>query len=101
MVTWFVSRHPGAVEWAGREGFQVDRWVPHLLIEEIRSGDVVIGTLPVNMAAKVCARGAMYFNLSLNLPENWRGRELSADDLAEVGACLERFVITKEINHEI
>ena len=101
MVTWFVSRHPGAVEWARREGVQVDRWVPHLLIEEICSGDVVIGTLPVNMAAEVCARWAKYYNLSLNLPENWRGRELSADALAEVGARLERFVLTKGINHEI
>jgi CRISPR-associated protein Csx16 len=91
MTTLFVTRHPGAVEWAARHGLNVDRKVVHLEPGDIQPGDVVIGSLPVHLAAAVCARGGQYFNLSLNLPEEARGRELTADDLDRYGARLERF----------
>lgn len=90
-TTWFVSRHPGAVEWARRRGITVDRLVAHLDVGEVRPGDTVIGTLPVNLAAEVCARGARYVNLSLDLPQEARGRELSAEELERYGARLEPF----------
>ncbi len=93
MSIWFVSRHTGAVEWAKAQGIVVDHWVPHLSINEISSGDTVIGTLPVNMVAEVCAVGARYMNLSLDLPHSWRGKELSATELVAVGARLEEFVV--------
>lgn len=96
MTIWFVSRHPGAIEWAQRRGMTVDRWAPHLDVAEIRAGDTVIGTLPVNLAAAVCAKGAIYLNLSLNLPHAWRGRELTADELEAADARLEQFVISGE-----
>lgn len=101
VAIWFVSRHPGAVEWARQQGIAVDRWVRHLRIDETRAGDVVIGTLPVNLAAEVCGRGVMYLNLSLDLPEQWRGRELSAAELVEAGARVEQFVITREDQHGV
>ncbi len=85
----FVTRHPGAVEWARRRGLQVDRPVEHLDVADIYPGDVVIGSLPVNLAAEVCDRGACYIHLSLRLPAEWRGRELSADDMERFGARLE------------
>ncbi len=87
--TWFVTRHPGAIEWAERRGLQVDHQTDHLQVDEVRAGDTVIGTLPVHLAARVCARGARYLHLSLNLPPELRGRELSADDLERFGARLE------------
>jgi CRISPR-associated protein Csx16 len=92
---WFVSRHPGAREWAARKGIRVDRTIAHLDIAEVRAGDTVIGTLPVNLAAEVCRRGARYVNLSLDVPEELRGRELSADELERCGARLEPFVIER------
>lgn len=88
---WFVSRHPGAVEWAARQGLQVDRQVAHLDLNELQAGDIVIGTLPVNLAAQVCAKRARFFNLSLNLPHEARGRELSDDDLDAYGAHIEEY----------
>lgn len=90
-TTWFVSRHAGAVEWARRKGIDVHRVVAHLDVKELRPGDTVIGTLPVNLAAEVCARGASYLNLSLDLPQEARGRELSAEELERYGARLEPF----------
>lgn len=95
MTTWFVTRHPGAIEWAARRGIQVDRQVAHLDTDEIAYGDSVIGVLPVHLAARVCALGARYINLSVDLPEHARGRELSADELTQFGASLEAYEVTK------
>lgn len=86
MTTWFVSRHPGAVEWAGRQGLPIDRYVIHVDALQIQPGDTVIGSLPVNLAAGICARGARYLHLSLELPAHLRGQELSADQLEDLGA---------------
>ena len=93
MTTWFVSRHPGALLWMQQCGPAFDRHVGHLDPAQIQPGDCVIGTLPVNLAAQVCARGAAYWHLSLEISAAARGRELSASELFALGATLERFDI--------
>ena len=93
MTVWFVSRHPGAIEWAAQQGLHVDRQVGHLDPQLVQPGDTVIGTLPVHLAAAACRQGARFFNLSLDIPAQWRGRELSADDLRQCNARLEQFDI--------
>jgi len=90
-LTYFVTRHPGAIEWAARRGLEVDRQLDHLDVETIQPGDEVIGILPVNLAAEVCARGGRFFNLSLTVPPEARGRELSADELEQYGARIEEY----------
>ena len=50
MAVWFVSRHPGAIDWmAAQADWQVDHWVAHLHVDEVQAGDVVLGTLPLGM----------------------------------------------------
>lgn len=93
MTTYLMTRHPGAIEWAARQGVQVDQLVMHLDPALIQSGDVVIGTLPVNLAAEVCSRGGRFFNLTLDVPPQARGRELTADDLDAFCARLEAFEV--------
>lgn len=95
MTVWFVSRHPGALDWAQRSGIAFDRHVTHLDTEDVAVGDTVIGSLPVNLAADVCVRGAEYWNLSLRLAPQDRGRELSAEELQGYDATLERYTIRK------
>ena len=95
MTIYFVSRHPGAREWAENEGIAVDCWVKHLDLSEVRPGDRVMGTLPVHLAAAVCERGACYIHLSLELPENQRGRELSGADLERFCARLEAYEVRR------
>ena len=95
MTIWFVSRHPGALEWARRHDVRFDRHAAHLDVTEVRAGDTVIGSLPVHLAAEICARGAEYWNLSLDLISADRGRELSADELERSNARMERFEVRK------
>jgi CRISPR-associated protein Csx16 len=95
MTTWLVTRHPGALDWLRAQGFTAVEHVPHLDPARVASGDTVIGTLPVHLASAVCERGARYFNLSLDVPETLRGRELSADELTAYGARLEEYAIRK------
>lgn len=93
MTTYFITRHAGAIEWAERRGVRVDARMAHLDPALIQPGDVVIGTLPIQLAASVCARGGLFFNLSLDVPPQARGRELTADDLEAFGARLEAFEV--------
>ena len=95
MTVWFISRHPGALAWARQNGIAFDRHVVHLDTGKIGAGDKVIGSLPVNLAAEVCARGAEYWNLSLSIAEQDRGRELSAEQLQGYNATLEHYEIRK------
>ena len=95
MTIWFVSRHPGAVEWARRRGIRYDCQVPHLDPVNVAAGDKVIGSLPVNLVATVCERGAEYWNLSLRVDSVDRGRELSADDLDRYHAAIERYHVRR------
>jgi CRISPR-associated protein Csx16 len=91
--TYFVSRHAGAIAWAEGRGLHIDHWVRHLDPACIRSGDTVIGTLPIQIAAAVCARGGRYLHLSLDMPAHLRGQELSESDMVAAGATLETFHI--------
>ncbi|AHE98422.1 CRISPR-associated protein Csx16 [Thioalkalivibrio paradoxus] len=89
--TYFVTRHPGAAEWAEQESIPVDEFVHHLDTARIQWGDTVIGTLPVQLIAQVCERGGRYRHLTLDLPAEFRGRELTADELRACRARLETF----------
>ncbi|HQC71930.1 MAG TPA: CRISPR-associated protein Csx16 [Candidatus Competibacteraceae bacterium] len=44
MTTFFISRHPGALDWAAGEGLVLDRGVAYLNPATLQPGDVVIGT---------------------------------------------------------
>jgi len=95
VTVWFVSRHRGAVEWARRQGLAVDRLVDHLDPARVEAGDVVVGTLPIHLAAEVCDKGARYVHLSLEVPRELRGRELTADELSALGARLEEYHVRR------
>ncbi len=95
MTTYFVSRHPGAREWAESQGIRVDVQLEHLDVAVIQPGDRVIGTLPVNLAAEVCARGGRYLHLTLEMPPEWRGKELSAEEMGRFGARIEEYRVER------
>ncbi len=101
MTIWFVSRHPGALAWAARQGLRIDRFATHLEPGDVQRGDTVIGSLPVHLAAMVCQRQARYLNLSVELPAALRGKELSADQLERHGARLEEYRVERAVGRDV
>jgi len=101
MTTYFISRHSGAVEWAKEQNFSVDKWISHLDNEQIVSGDIVVGTLPVNIAADLILKGARYFSLNLALSAADRGIELTKEDLYRLKAELVEYQIQKVSNANV
>lgn len=95
MTTYFISRHPGAVAWAESEGFHVDDCLAHFEVKIVQPGDRILGTLPINLVAEVNARGGQYYHLTLELPADTRGKELTADDMRNYGARLEQYTAQK------
>ena len=93
MTVWFISRHPGALHWMKKNQIHFDEHLTHLQSDMIEPGDKVIGSLPVHLAARVCAAGGQYWNLSLELPEQARGKELTAQELDVYEARLERYEV--------
>lgn len=93
MAVWFVSRHAGAISWMKKQGIKVDRWVAHLDTGEVTAGDIVIGTLPVHLAAAVCARGARFFFLELHLRAEQRGRELDEADMLSARSLIREYFV--------
>ena len=93
MSTYFVTRHPGARDWAHRHDLPIDRFLTHLDLAQIQPGDRVIGTLPVNLAAEIQWRGCDYIHLSLKLLADLRDRELDADQLDACQARLQAYRI--------
>lgn len=95
MTTYFVTRHPGARAWAAEEGIIVDEAIEHLDPQQLQPGDIVLGTLPVNLAAEVCARGGRYLHLALELAPERRGAELTARDMRRFGARVEEYLVKR------
>ena len=89
---FFVTRHRGAITWAVRHGLRAKKVeMNNLDITLVSPGDVVMGTLPVQLVAELNQRGAHYWHLAMDIPDSMRGSELSADQMDEFGARLEEF----------
>jgi CRISPR-associated protein Csx16 len=95
LATYFVTRHPAAVQWSQKNGFIVDQVVVHFDPAIVKVNDVVAGSLPVNQAANVCQRGGRYFHFSLDTPQQFRGLELTVDQLEQFNARLEEFSVVR------
>lgn len=95
MTTLFVSRHQGAIEWIKQQPIHIDYFIEHLDTELVQSGDTVIGTLPIHLAAEVCRKKAKFYFLSINVARDQRGTELTAEQLSSQGCTIEPFYIEK------
>lgn len=96
MTRWLVTRHPGAYEWARAEGLAFDRCVGHISVDVLQTGDVVLGILPVHLAAQICERGIRYLHLAMETPEHWRGRELSYEEMLACNPRVEEYLVVRK-----
>jgi len=94
-----VTRHAGAREWLSRQGLAPDIVTPHLSAEDeaaLRRGDTIVGILPLPIVARLTAEGVRCVLISLTVPPEDRGRELTADDMDRLGAELSIVTVTVE-----
>ena len=92
MTTYFVSRHAGAIAWAKQQNLHIDCWVQHLNEKLLANGDVVIGTLPINKVAEICAIGVKYLHLVMDLTPDSRGRELNPNEMQDLNIRLVEYI---------
>ena len=65
MTTYFITRHTGALQWAAAHDIHFDIHLEHLLsLDKLQAGDVIIGTLPINMIYQINQLGVRYLHLS-------------------------------------
>jgi len=89
-----VSNVDATVDWLrGHELFRDFRQIDYLgnLVKDLQPGDIVVGSLPLHLAAKICAKGAEYWYTNFRRPR-FQNRNLTASELAE-SATVERYHI--------
>lgn len=92
--TIIVSRHAGAVEWLRRQGI-VGEVIASADAETVR-GRHVIGNLPMTLAAEA----ASVTIISMTVPPEARGRDLTPEEMDEFGAKLKKFKVLREEDWE-
>jgi len=94
--TLFVSRHAGALDWLRAhhpELAEACRHVTHATPADL-AGNIVIGTLPVHLAA-LCEE---YWHLEMDVPASLRGRELTVEDMEHCNCRITRYVVRTFVN---
>lgn len=91
MTVHLVTRHAGAVAWLASRGVEWDSTHAHLSVLDVEPGDTVLGILPLPKAAAICARGARYLHICLDVPADRRGEELSLDEMLQLKPFLKEF----------
>jgi CRISPR-associated protein Csx16 len=100
MSLYFVSRHPGAIEWLqGQFPGQTACVIPHMADQPFDAGDMVCGVLPIALAARLCRVGALPVAIEVDLPAHLRGQELSAAQLDALGARLVCYDVQERLLH--
>ena len=88
--TIFVSRHPGAIAWIQKHHpeFGEAKVIGHATPGDIK-GNRIIGVLPVDLASLA----GEYWHLTMRLPPEARGKELSLEEMEQYGCSIERYEI--------
>lgn len=96
LTSYFVTRHPATKVWAKEQEIKVDYWLEHISdLILFHEGDVIYGTLPIQIAAQLCHQGVRYGHFSLQVPPHMRGVDLSVDQLSAFQPKIEFFSIKK------
>ena len=98
---YIVTRHDAAAEWIldnMEKQFRFEGSMPyaamrlrHFAMDDIgciTRGDIVVGVLPLHIAACVCTRGARFVSLQMTVPPNLRGVDITYEQMVE--ECLPR-----------
>jgi len=76
-----VSRHPATIEFL-KEKLPNAKVIEHLNgPDDISFGALVFGNLPLHMVEQLLQKGCRFIMVSLNIPRELRGKELSREEL--------------------
>lgn len=93
-MIYLITRHAGAVQWLQEVVSEPYTLLAHLHdVNLVQAGDIIVGTLPVNLIATINALGARYFHLHVEMPSHLRGQELTAEELVQLGARLVEYSV--------
>lgn len=95
MTTYFITRHRGALKWKEHQAIEAVV-ADHLDPRSLSRGDIVIGNVPFHVAAEVCARGARFFSIDLDVEPGQRGRALSLKAMLTANARLVEYQVTRK-----
>ena len=87
--TIIVTRHQGLVDWLAQRGI-VGTVMPSVFADDVR-GKHIVGALPLHLAAEA----ASVTTVAFQCPPELRGVDLTVQQLDDLGAKLETFVVTK------
>jgi CRISPR-associated protein Csx16 len=91
---YLVTRHEGASAFLQQRGYENAELVAHFSPSVVKSGDRVVGNLPLHLIAEVSRRGGRFFTLSLDLPEDLRGvANLSLEQMQRCNPRLEEYQV--------
>lgn len=75
--------------------FVHELFMPPEAVNLLTPSDTVVGRFPPRLAAAVCAQGAQYYSIELSIPKDWRGRELSLDEIKLCRPRLRRYFMAE------
>jgi CRISPR-associated protein Csx16 len=100
MKAVIVTRHQGLLRWLEAHhpelmaGAEV---LPHITAAEQIRGKVVVGNIPMALAAEA----ALVMAPTYEVPAELRGQELTAEQLEQLGCHLEAFQVVKHKIEEV
>lgn len=90
LLPLIISRHVGTVAWLATRGI-TGEVVAHATPEQVR-GRIVVGVLPLSLASLA----AEVWSVDLpSLPQELRGQELDLVQMAQAGACLQKYKVER------
>lgn len=87
-----ITRHQGLVDWLKKHYNITGTIIPHVTNPNLLTGRIVIGILPLHLAAK--AQEIWTIDMP-NLPAEKRGQEVTAEEMEQFGATLSKYKVTK------
>ncbi|MDW8345353.1 MAG: CRISPR-associated protein Csx16 [Bacteroidia bacterium] len=88
-----VTRHRGLIDYLRQQGFDVDGAIviDHVTDPNILVGRHVVGVLPMHLAS-LCTSITV---VDLNLPQDLRGADLSADQVAQYATGISTYRVIR------
>jgi CRISPR-associated protein Csx16 len=93
MKVLIITRHAATVEWLKSTMLPTDEVVvtAHYTPGMAQGFDYVVGILPIQLVAELCAEGIRYYQMIMDVPEEFRGKELSIEQMDQFNARLVQY----------